>query len=296
MNEKKKYPRLRSSSGFWFVLLFLITIMSGLLVSSVKISYMPPLRRTYEIESEKVDGEIVVMMLSDLHGASFGKDNEYILSVADEIMPDFVVMVGDMFNHENEDGCDIDTAIKLIEALSKKYTVYYSMGNHELERIYRDQINVRARIEDAGGVLLERKYTDVVVKNQSIRIGGIYNLRESDNALCDDEADRRFFESFEDTENFTLLLEHRPHLVAEEVLGNGYKIDLALSGHLHGGQVVLPVFGGVWGGNWGLFPDYCLGEYKVGDTTLIVSAGLCIEKQGIPRVNNPTEITEIIIK
>lgn len=280
-----------------FFLLALSLVCCGWLVYAVKISYDAPIVREYSIESEKIEREIVIIMLTDLHGAEFGEDNSSLIEAIDSEYPDFVVMTGDMFNHKGEgDDGDIETALKLVSALSEKYPVYYSMGNHELERIFRGAVDVRYKLREAGAVVLERGYEDVEISGQKIRVGGIYNLTENDNALVDDEADRRFFEDFCDTDSFKLMLEHRPQIMADEILANGYEIDLALSGHIHGGQVILPFLGGVWGGNWGLFPKYCLGQYEVLDTSLIVSAGLCIKKQGVPRVNNPTEITKITIK
>lgn len=79
------------------------------------------------------------------------------------------------------------------------------------------------------------------------------------------------------------------------IYGYGYrsdywKIDLVISGHDHGGQVVIPFKGGLYGGDQGWFPPYVHGLYRTGRIRLFVTSGLSSEKQKLPRWNNRPEI------
>ena len=89
-----------------------------------------------------------------------------------------------------------------------------------------------------------------------------------------------------DLETYTILLAHHPDLADA---CSGWGSDLVLSGHFHGGLVVLPFLGGAAGGSLKPFPKYCRGSYRIGQTRMIVSAGIG-EHTPMLRINNPYEI------
>ena len=65
--------------------------------------------------------------------------------------------------------------------------------------------------------------------------------------------------------------------------------DLTLAGHLHGGIVRLPYFGGVITPQLRFFPKYDRGLFKRRGKQMVVSAGL--GSHSIPiRINNPPEL------
>ena len=53
-----------------------------------------------------------------------------------------------------------------------------------------------------------------------------------------------------------------------------YKFDLQLSGHAHGGQWRLPIIGGLYSPDQGLFPHYDAGMFEADDRVMVVSRGL----------------------
>lgn len=73
-----------------------------------------------------------------------------------------------------------------------------------------------------------------------------------------------------------------------------YRIDLVLSGHVHGGLWRIPGVGGVFSPSEGLFPHYDKGEYSFGSTRLILSGGLAGYGL-IPRIFNLPEICVITL-
>ena len=87
-------------------------------------------------------------------------------------------------------------------------------------------------------------------------------------------------------------------------------LDVSLCGHTHGGLVRVPLKGGVYAPEQSRWPAYDLGKYEIFiDTTwrvygggpgaeylgtMIISGGLAGE-HGIPRVNNPREVSVVDI-
>ena len=88
---------------------------------------------------------------------------------------------------------------------------------------------------------------------------------------------------------YNILLSHRPELFDTYA---ACSIDLALTGHAHGGQFRLPFLGGLIAPNQGLFPKYDSGLYTEGGSNMVVSRGL--GNSIIPlRFNNRPEIVVI---
>jgi predicted MPP superfamily phosphohydrolase len=88
---------------------------------------------------------------------------------------------------------------------------------------------------------------------------------------------------------FSILLSHRPELFP---IYKKQQINLALTGHAHGGQFRLPMIGGLAAPNQGIFPKYDAGIFEEAQTRMIVSRGLGNSVFPL-RVNNPPEIVVI---
>ena len=91
----------------------------------------------------------------------------------------------------------------------------------------------------------------------------------------------------------TTVLENNGLFTINEVAARTWSIDLVLSGHAHGGQVVLPVLGGVFGGDLGLFSPYLHGMCRKDGLTMAVTSGLGSQRERLPRFHNPPEIMVI---
>lgn len=90
-------------------------------------------------------------------------------------------------------------------------------------------------MNEAGFTILKNSSTSIDVNGKSINIFG------GDDALMG-EHDVEETVSGISEDDFNLLLIHEPDLVDEYI---DYPIDLALSGHSHGGQVYIPFYGPV---------------------------------------------------
>ena len=90
---------------------------------------------------------------------------------------------------------------------------------------------------------------------------------------------------------FRILLSHRPELFDLYVDNN---IDVAFTGHAHGGQVIIPFIGGIIAPNQGFWPKYYKGMYTKNNTTMILSRGL--GNSVIPqRIFNRPEIVSLTL-
>ena len=74
----------------------------------------------------------------------------------------------------------------------------------------------------------------------------------------------------------TILLSHNPDILASPRMG---QVDLVLSGHTHGGQIVLPFWGPAHTQVEHIAREHVAGYFQQGDTQVYISRGL---GEGIP--------------
>ena len=155
---------------------------------------------------------------------------------------------------------------------------------------------LEAQLTDAGAVVLDRQYQDVEIAGQTIRIGGLYDYAFSLDGWNSCNPDRMdpevysFLKEFQDTDLFKLMLAHRPDSFIFGEASRTWDVDLVVSGHMHGGQVVVPFLGGLVGGDQGWFPEYVHGVYQKDLIRIFITSGLGSSKKALPRFNNVPEI------
>lgn len=258
-----------------------------------------------DIVSNKIDSSFngyKILQLSDLHSRRFGKNNKNLINKIDKIDPDIIVCTGDMMNSTDDEG---NVFINLAGKLTKNYPVYYIDGNHEQlvqynnVSVYDDYI---ASLKNLGVHVLKNKKVQVRKGSSYINMYGlnidlIYYSTQNDLKNSNIKYSERNFsktinkETFE-KDKFNVLLTHDP--LYFEVYEKS-KVDLILTGHIHGGIVRIPFKGGLLSPDQDWFPRYYHGLYTLNDTKMIVSAGL-----GNYTVNfrffNPFEINLITLK
>lgn len=92
------------------------------------------------------------------------------------------------------------------------------------------------------------------------------------------------------------MLSHRPDSFIFGEASKVWDVDLVISGHDHGGQVVIPFLGGLYGGDQGWFPEYVHGMYQKDNILLLVTSGLGSNRQILPRFDNPPEVAVLTIQ
>ncbi|MBR2152724.1 MAG: metallophosphoesterase [Clostridia bacterium] len=188
---------------------------------------------TVEIQSSKIQNEVKIVHLSDLHGAKYGKDNSILVKSIEKQSPDFIVATGDMFSSTKKEE-QMSTAVNLLSTLATKYPVYFVAGEHDRDDEYITQLK-NAKVK--------------VIENERIDIGNI-TLYGTNRVYFPEGYDvSEDFESL-NKEKFNLLLAHVPQF---EYYTN-FGFDLVLSGDTHGGIADIPFVGiANYDGEW--FPE-----------------------------------------
>lgn len=224
--------------------------------------------------------------VSDLHNAVFGRKNEKLLSLIRAAEPDIIAITGDLIDSRHT---DIDSALAFVEAAAEIAPVYYVTGNHE-SRLDFDEIE--PRLIAAGARVLRNEAEYIEHGGERIRLAGIDDpsfIRTGGTA--EERAAAELEQLGDGGGTFTVLLAHRPELV--EVYAE-YGAGLVLGGHAHGGQVRLPLLGGLYAPGQGLLPEYDSGLYSLGETQMVVSRGLGNSVAPL-RVNNRPELVIVTL-
>lgn len=239
----------------------------------------------YLYQNPEIKANFKIVDLTDLHNYQYGTENRRLINKVKNESPDVIFLTGDMLNADEE---RTDILMNLIQQLVKIAPVYASLGNHEIEYMQLSgNRNLIVQMEEAGATVLNKKYIDIEIKNQKIRLGGIYGYVLSPDDKEDTE--QTFMEEFQDTDRFKILLSHMPEGLLLWKSMEHWDVDLVFSGHVHGGQMRIPFVGGLYDPEEGFFPTYTKGMYECGNGTMVLSAGLG-SSRGIPRVNNLPEL------
>lgn len=250
--------------------------------------------KKYRCEGKNLKKDGTLILLSDLHNKSFGKNNEKLLKAIEGIDPDMVLIAGDMYTSA-KDG-DIHTAKELVCALAKRYPVYYGNGNHEHKtRLYPEYFGAMYQTfsdaaKESGVRYLVNEKVSVPVFNMDIY--GLEIGREYYGKFKSVQMDPAYLERLlgkPDKSKFSLLIAHNPDYFDAYAK---WGADLVVSGHVHGGLMKLPVLGGVISPAIRLFPKYDGGKFQKGNTAMILGRGLGTHTLPI-RVFNPGELVVI---
>ncbi len=248
----------------------------------------------YNIYDEKINGDIVIAHLSDLHSKPF----KAVLKKLDIEKPDIIMITGDYINDK---GKRKDKMLEFAKELLKRAPVYYITGNHEHRLDYFDLLMNELR--SAGFTVL---LDDIATTNINGTELFILGLDENQASFEDYKARRNgtfkyrdmkpVFNKLTDRDGYKIVLSHYPENFEgiKELNYSRYNFDLQLSGHAHGGQFILPFIGPVFSPGQGLFPKYARGSFGE-NPKLIVSRGLGNAEFPLRIFNHP-EINIINLK
>lgn len=279
----KRKKRIKRLAVLLCVLAFLAVLFFGLR-SYIRVEEETLEVSFYHLESDKVTSSFRIVQLSDLHLHEFGEKNAVLVNWVRRLNPDIIAITGDMNNHYND---DTHVVTELCSQLTKITDVYYVMGNHE----WVDHIDRHTSIKDdivaTGVTMLQNSYIETNLNGNKVFIGGLVNEVSNYSKY----SGPKFMQKFMEEDGFKLLLVHYP----EYFLGtlNDYSIDLAMCGHVHGGIIRIPGFGGLYASDQGFRPKLSEGMQTVdGGSVVVVSRGLGGEGS-IPRINNNPEIVVV---
>jgi predicted MPP superfamily phosphohydrolase len=244
---------------FSTLIIILALVAAGIFVwrfnlDSVKVNHL-------NLSDARIKDEITLIQITDLHGKSFGQDNNRLVEKIRSQSADAILVTGDLYFGYDSEGKDV--AVILMQTLAEDQTpVYYVTGEHDNDDEFHDLLSsFGVQVLAFDQEILQIGTTDIELYGiNSVYFWESYNLANEVSA---------------DPDNFSILMAHIPNLPKYKDAG----YDLILSGDTHGGQVRLPFLGAVWmDGVW--FPEmggsevYVKGLYSKEGKHLFISSGL----------------------
>lgn len=251
---------------------------------------------SYDVSHQSKGKEIKAVFITDLHSNSYGENNQRLLNAIRTQKPDLILIGGDMFVKDPEP--DMTTALSFVEQLVQFAPVYYANGNHEKKVMdyweeSKDAFETyKSQLEKLGVTYLVNDSSVITYKGRNIEIAGLdLELRDyrkiwHSTELTVKELKEKIPKRKSSTD-YRILLAHNPKYFD---LYAKLDVELVLSGHVHGGIMILPVLGGVIAPDLRLFPKYDYGIFELGRTKMILSKGLGVHSIRL-RVFNKPELT-----
>ena len=166
--------------------------------------------RTYTVVSPKLTAEVRLAVVTDFHSSDNADD---VVAMVASCAPDAVLLVGDMFDDDIANR-PTERTLSLMRQLSAQYPCYYVSGNHEAWTGEMDALYQQT--EEAGVTVLRMSSGVLTVRGQRIALCGIPDPYEMvfSGAPDTEEQLRQALEDV-DSADFTVLLAHRPELLAK---------------------------------------------------------------------------------
>jgi len=214
-----------------------------------------------------------VGLITDIHRSLFVSHDDVTRAVAGLMAekPDLIILGGDYVTWG--DRAFVQPSAEALAPLDAPYGVFGILGNHD------DDHDMPAALGRNGVQVLKDSRTRLTVKNETVDLVGIrfWTKRQSDIAAL-----------MRGAAPMTILLAHDPRRLTEAAALN---VPLVLSGHTHGGQIVLPLLGAVAAQK---FPTIA-GIGRRDRSTLFVSRGVGTIYLPV-RINCPPEVAVLTLQ
>lgn len=243
------------------------------------------IRKTITIPNlpENLKG-FTIGMMSDIHSSVFmnREDMSGYVRAMNELKTDLIVVTGDFVNSKTEEVHPFAEAFSELKAV---HGVYGCLGNHDF--FTKDVEFVAKKIDECGVRLL---------RNDAVRIekdGTFFNLVGVDDIGRNVDPNEYMTKAlaFAKNDQPKIMLCHKPYYFQQ---AKDLGIDLTLSGHTHGGQVVFGKVENTRISLAALASKYISGLYSLGSSHLYVNNGIGFT--GLPlRINCPAELTVITL-
>lgn len=241
-----------------------------------------------------------ILMISDIHSGPYmneGQMREY-ADILNSYNADLILIPGDLTNSEKMEVFPFAKGFRDIKA---KYGVYATLGNHDY--FHDENYVAQAVINETPIKLLRNENRILEINNQKLLLMGMEDTRAS-GANYDPKIYQYFDKVVSDAKNNLssnnlsfesvpkILMYHKPYFFDDF---SKEKIDLTVSGHTHGGQIVFAKLGNLNLSIASFVSKYLDGLYKNGNSSMYISRGL--GTVGLPlRLNCRPEITILTLK
>ncbi|MEK5037542.1 metallophosphoesterase [Sporosarcina sp. FSL K6-3457] len=261
--------------------LFILSIViAGIIVYAFKIEPKRLVTREFDVElASKSRESIRVVQFSDTHlGPDYSLQQlEKLVDRINALEPDIIAFTGDLIDIPSQFG-ERSEISGILGELRSTYGNYAVWGNHDYggggARFYED-IMIKS-----GFKLLRNQHSTIELDS-----GQMITMIGLDDAMLGHPDIEQSFAGI-NSQGAKLLLLHEPDLVDRIEAG---RFDLALAGHSHGGQVVIPLFGPLVTPPFAKI--YTKGMYELAtDTYLYVNSGIGTTQIAV-RFWNPPELS-----
>ena len=228
-----------------------------------------------------LDG-LTLAHVSDTHTGRFvgPRELEAVVEATANLKPDLIVFTGDLIDYNL---ADLPPALSAMRQLAKLAPMAMCVGNHDL---FDDGVVFRNKVRRAEVGLMVDEMMPLHVRGHRIDLLGLdWGTAVSSRQDGIQEHMRKLL-ARRRIDAFPILLAHHPHAFDPAAAAG---IPLTLSGHTHGGQIMLTK-------NWGCgrLYKYWSGLYEKGPNKLVVSNGV---GNWFPlRINAPAEIIRLRLR
>lgn len=231
----------------------------------------------------QLDG-ITIANVSDIHVGlwTHGPVLREIVNTTNSLRADLVVLTGDLINFNLT---DLDEGLSLVKAMPGRYGTWMIEGNHDL---LENGAEFERRVKASGVPLLLDESVVADVRGYPVQFFGL-RWRDCIGHRLDRVTDAQVQGLMKERQPdaFPILLAHHPHAFDAATEAD---LPLTLTGHSHGGQIMLDKHIGVGP----ILFRYWSGLYQRGNSQMIVSNGV---GNTFPlRVNAPAEIVHITLR
>jgi len=213
-----------------------------------------------------------IALLTDIHHSPLvsAEDVQRAVQLALAQRPDLIVLGGDYVTLGNREF--VGPVAELLGPLRAPHGVFAILGNHD------DDKDMPAALARKGFTVLKDQHTRLTLRGEALDVAGIrfWTRRPADIA--------RVLRNARET---VLLLAHDPRRLTEAANLN---VAAVLSGHTHGGQVVLPGIGAVAKARFPILEG--LGRRE--NTSIFVSRGIGTVYVPV-RINCPPEVALVTL-
>lgn len=232
-----------------FVIIFILLACWGFFIEPYILTV-----RKITLKDEQLK-DLKIVFATDFHYKPYEKFrlNRDIKKI-NEQNADIIILGGDFVNgHRKGNSLDIREIAKGLGNLKSKYGTFTVLGNHDA---WQDAAL-------ANKSLSENNIT--VLKNNNIKINNIYIAGLEDLQTQNPDIEK----ALKNTVSPIILISHSPDIIYDVP----EKVNLTLSGHLHGGQINLPFIGPI------IAPSkygtrFAYGLYNIDNKKLFVSRGI----------------------
>jgi len=206
---------------------------------------------------------LTITQISDMHVGRFtsGRVLREVVRVVNELRADLALLTGDLINDAL---MDLDHGLDLVRSMQARHGVYLIEGNHDL---IENGLEFERRVKDSGIPFLLDESIVITIRGAPLQLLGLSWTRARENRDVAIAAAVRELLNQRQPESFPVLLAHHPHAFDAAAAAS---VPLTLSGHTHGGQLMLNEQCGF---GPALF-RYWSGLYRKGASKLIVSNGV----------------------